>query len=77
MSKEDFFEWLNTCPAKFEVRDENEYIEVWFSGIDAALVSDRIPQLVSADDENKGVPLTQAEIDTLLTDKTGGMNDEL
>jgi hypothetical protein len=77
MSREDFFEWLSTCPAKFEVHDEHEYIEVWFSGIDAALVSDRIPQLVSADDENKGVPLTQAEIDTLLTDKTGGMNDEL
>ena len=34
MSREDFLEWLSTCPAKFEVRDEHECIEVWFSGID-------------------------------------------
>jgi len=34
MSREDFFEWLSTCPAKFEVRDEHECIEVWFSAID-------------------------------------------
>ena len=52
-------------------------LECYFQISDAALVSDRIPQLVSTDDENKGVPLTQAEIDTLLTNKTGGMNDEL
>ena len=34
MSREAFFEWLSTCPAKFEVRDDCEYVEVWFSGIE-------------------------------------------
>jgi hypothetical protein len=68
MSREDFFEWLSTCPAKFEVRDEHECIEVWFSGIDEALVSD---------DEHAGVELTQEEVDTLLTDKTGGMYNDV
>ncbi len=34
MSREDFFEWLSTCPAKFEVRDGYECIEVLFNGIE-------------------------------------------
>ena len=42
------------------------------------LVDKEVGQLVSSvfpDDENKGVELTQAEVDTLLTNKIGGMYD--
>ena len=76
MSREDFFEWLSTCPAKFEVRDEHECIEVWFSGIDEALVSPDQTYAGVSDDENKGAELTQEEVDTLLTDKIGGMYND-
>ena len=43
-------------------------LECYFQISDAQLVS----ALVS-DDEHAGVELTQEEVDTLLTDKTGGM----
>jgi len=41
---------------------------------DAALVSEKPAGYTGVtDDENKGVELTQAEVDTLLTNKIGGM----
>ena len=40
---------------------------------DAALVSPDQTYAGVSDDENKGVELTQAEFDTLLTNKIGGM----
>ena len=44
---------------------------------DAALVSEKPAGYTGVtDDENKGVPLSQEEIDTLLTDKIGGMYND-
>jgi len=41
---------------------------------DAGLVSEKPAGYTGVtDDENKGVELTQAEVDTLLTNKIGGM----
>ena len=56
-------------------------LECYFQISDAELVSALVSEKPAGytgvtDDENKGVPLSQEEIDTLLTDKIGGMYND-
>ena len=52
-------------------------LECYFQISDAQLVSEKPAGYTGVtDDENKGVPLSQEEIDTLLTEKTGGMYND-
>jgi hypothetical protein len=52
------------------------YFQINDAELVAALVSEKPAGYTGVtDDENKGVELTQAEVDTLLTNKIGGMYD--
>ena len=61
----------------FQISDEEATYAFTPTSLMSALVSEKPAGYTGVtDDENKGVPLSQEEIDTLLTEKTGGMYND-